>query len=70
MSIHQENDMLINSNDEKDITRLCLMAKEGIENRDTSDNDNDDDVCKSDDEEEEEETEYDVLDEVYNFLNN
>ena len=45
------------------------MANERIENRHTSDNDGDD-ASSSDDEEEEEETEYDIPDEVYNFLNN
>jgi len=64
----RRDDMLNNSNDEE-ITHLCLMANERIENRDTSDND-DDDASSSDDEEEEEQTKYDIPDEVYDFLNN
>jgi len=62
------DNLLCNSNDENEITHLCLMANERIENRDTSDND-DDDASSSDDEEEDEETEYDIPDEVYDFLN-
>ena len=56
-----------------EITHLYLMAIEEIENRDTSDNgddDDDNDACISDDQEEEEETEYDIPDEVYDFLSN
>jgi len=60
--------MLNNSNDEE-ITHLCLIANDGVKNRDTSDKD-DDGTCTSDDDEEEEETGYDSLDEVYDFLNN
>ena len=62
------DNLLCNSNDENEITYLCLMANERIENQDTSDND-DDDASSSDDEEEDEETEYDIPDEVYDFLN-
>ena len=61
------DNLLCNSNDENEITHLCLMANERIENRDTSDNDGND-ASSSDDEEEEEETEYDIPDEVYDFL--
>jgi len=49
--------MLNNSNDEKEINHLSLMANEGVENQGTSNNDDDDDddACASDDEEEQEE---------------
>ena len=63
-----KDNLLCNSNDENEITLLCLMANKRIENRDTSDN-NDDYASSGDDEEEEEETEYDIPDKVYDFLN-
>jgi len=56
--------LLNNSNDEEDITRLCLITNEGVENWDTSDNDDDDNEHKSDYEEEDQETEYDILDKI------
>jgi len=62
--------MFCNSNDENEIAHLCLMANEGVENRDTSDNDGDDDACTTDDEEEVDKTEYDSRNEQYDFLNN
>jgi len=54
--------MLDNSNDDKEITHLCLIAKEGVGNRDTSNSDDDDDACTSNNEEEEEKIEYDSPD--------
>jgi len=66
----RRDNMFCNSNDENEITHLCSMANEGVENWDTSHDDDDDDACTSDDEEEEEETEYDSLGHVYHFLNN
>jgi len=38
----RRDEMLNNSNDEE-ITHLCLIANDGVENRDTSDKDDDDD---------------------------
>jgi len=61
--------MLSNSNDEKVITHFCQVANEGVDNRDTSDNDNDY-ACSSDDKEEEDKVGYAIPDEVYDFLNN
>ena len=63
---------MLNDSNNEEITHLCLMANDGVENRDTSDqgDDDDDGACTSDGDEEEEETEYDSLDEVYDFLNN
>ena len=61
--------MFCNSNDENEVTHFFLMANEGVQNQDTSDND-DDNACASDDEEEEEETEYHSSNEVYDFPNN
>jgi len=62
--------MICNAKDKNGITHLCLMANEGIENRDTSDSYVDDDDCTSDDKEEEAETGNDILDEVYDLLSN
>jgi len=50
----RRDNIFCNSNAENKISHLCLMENEGIENRDTSDNDDDDDACTSDDVEEEE----------------
>ena len=61
--------MLYNLNDEKEITHLCLLTN-GFENRDPSKNDDVDDAYTSDDEKEDEKIEYDIQDEVYDFLDN
>jgi len=45
--------MVCNSNDENKITYFSLMANEGVDNWDTSDNDDDNDAYTSDDEEQE-----------------
>ena len=62
--------MFCNSDDENEITHICLMENEGVENGDTSDNDNDDDTCTSNYEEEKEEIEYDIPNDLYDFLSN
>ena len=62
--------MLSNSNNEQNITHVCLIANEKVENRETSENNDDNNACTSHDAEEEEKTGNDILNEVYNFLNN
>jgi len=62
--------MFCNSNDGKAMTLFCLMANDRIDNWYTSDNDDDDGTCTRDDEEEEDETEYDIPNEVRDFLSN
>jgi len=62
--------MLNNSNAEKEITHLCLMTNEGVYKRNIGYNDDDYNACTSNDEQEEEETEYNILDDVHDFLNN
>ena len=66
----RRDNVLNNSNDEEEINHLCLMANEGVGHQDISDNDDDEYACTSDDEKEEEETEYDISNEVYDFLSN
>ena len=63
----RRDNILFNSKDENKVTHLCLMANEGVKNRDTINDDDDDDACTSDDEKEEYKTEYASLDEVHNF---